>query len=215
MKKFILSVLILILLPCLSFAQECQSSTECAIIGKKLIQQKDYQNAIECFNKAIEMDENEYFSYAYRAKANYYLKNYEQTLEDADRSISIKPNSVAFGIKSSVNLLKGDYRNAVENASKALELNPNYMKCYEVRARAEYLLGDYISALKDSSRAIKLRDNYAKSYEVRAMAYAELKDYKSAISDTEKAADLFKKNRDRKSYKEMKKLAKIYKGKIK
>jgi len=215
MKKFILILSILLLLPCAINAQECQSSTECAIMGKKLLEQKEYKNAIECFNKSINMDENEYFSYAYRAKANYYLKNYEQALKDADKSISIKPNSRAFGIKSSIDLLNGDYRKAIENSTKALELNPNYMKCYEVRARAELELEDYISALKDSTKAINLRNNYAKSYEVRAIAYAGIKDYNSAFSDAENAAKIFKQNKDRKNYKKMKKLVKQYKGKIK
>lgn len=215
MKKFILTVISIIFVSCNVFAYECQSSTECAIMGVKFIKQKEYKNAVECFNKAIEMDENEYFSYAYRAKANYYLRNYEQALKDADKSNEIKTNSVAYGIKGSLELLKGNYPKTIEYSTKAIELNPAYMKCYEVRARAELMSENYIDALKDSTKAIKIRDDYAKSYEVRAKAYAGIKDYISAAQDCEKAIVLFKKNHDRKNYKQMKKLAKIYKGKIK
>ncbi|MBR2525512.1 hypothetical protein IKE67_03500 [bacterium] len=215
MKNFILTLLTIFFASCNVLAHECNSSTECAIMGKKLIEQKEYKNAIECFTKAIEMDENEYFSYAFRAKANYYLKNYEQTIKDADKSIEINPNSVAYGIKSSVNLLKGNYNDAINNSTKALELNPQYMKCYEVRARAELATENYVDALKDSTKAINLRNDYAKSYEVRAKAYAGIKDYISATQDCEKAAALFKNNHDRKNARQMKKLAKCYKGKIK
>lgn len=214
MKNFILTTIAIFFVSGCVFAHECNSSTECAIMGRKLIEQKEYKSAIACFNKAVEMDENEYFSYAYRAKANYYLKNYEQTLKDADKSIEIKPNSVAYGIKGSVNLLKGNYNDAINNSTKALELNPQYMKCYEVRARAELAKGNYTDALKDSTKAINLRNDYAKSYEVRAKAYAGIKDYVSAVQDFEKASELFKNNHDLKNYKQMKKLAKYYKGKI-
>lgn len=215
MKRIFLILITTIFISSSVYAQECSTPTECAIIGKKFIEQKEYQNAIECFNKAIEMDENEYFSYAYRAKANYYLKNYEQTIKDANKSIEIKPNSVAYGMKSSINLLNGNYQETIENSTKALELNPKYMKCYEVKARAELLTENYIDALRDSTKAIKLRNDYPKSYEVRAKAYAGIKDYLSAIKDCEKAAELFKTNHDRKNYNQMKKLAKIYKGKLK
>ena len=215
MKNFILVLITIFFVSCNVYARECESATECAIMGKKLIDQKEYKNAIECFNKAIEMDENEYFSYAFRAKANYYLKNYEQTLKDADKSIEIKPNSVAYGIKSSINLLKGNYQEAIENSTNALELNPKYSKCYEVRAKAEFETADYINALKDSNKAINLKQDLILCHQIKAKSYEKLKDYLSAKESCEKSAEFFKNNKDRKNYRQMKKLAKYYKGKIK
>ena len=215
MKKFILVLLTFIFVSCNVYAHECESATECAIIGKKFIEQKEYKNAIECFNKAIEMDENEYFAYAYRAKANYYLKNYDQTLKDADKSIEIKPNSVAYGMKSSVNILKGNFHEAIENSSKALELNPKYAKCYEVRAKAEFETADYINALKDSNKAINLKQDLILCHQIKAKSYENLKDYLSAKESCEKSAKSFKENHDRKNYNKMRKLAKYYESKIK
>ena len=215
MKRFLILFTALILSSAQVFAVECKSATECSLIGQKLIKQKEYKNAIECFNTAISMDEEEYFAYAFRAKAYFYLKDYEKVKTNADKSIEIHPNSVAYGIRGSYNLLKGNYRNAIDDTTSALELNSKYMKCYEVRARAKVGIEDYIGALKDAGQAIKLNDKYAKSYEVRAMAQMGLKDYISAKDDFEKAAELFKENGDKKNYKNSKKLAKVCQERIK
>ncbi len=214
-KNLILFFTIIFMVSTQVMATECDSANQCAFLGKQLLEQKDYKGALDCFNNAISFDKNEYFSYAYRAKTYYYLKDYINTEKDIEKSLSIKPNSVAFGLRSSLKLAKGDYRAAIDNATDAIALNPEYMKCYEVRARAKIGLEDYFGALKDVSQAIKLCDYYPKNYEVRAMAYMGLKDYRTASIDYKKAAELFKAKGDRENYKKMKKFAKLCRKRIK
>lgn len=215
MKKFLILFFIILLTTANAFAEECNSATQCAITGKQLLDIKDYNAAIECFNRAIMFDENEYFSYAYRAKTYYYLKDYIQAEKDAEKSLSIKPNSTAFGMRATLRLMEGNYRDAIDNATDAIALNPEYMKCYEVRARAKVGVEEYFEALKDISKAIKLCDYYPKNYEVQAMAYMGLKDYRTAFVNFEKAAELFKANGDRKNYIKMKKSARNCRKRIK
>ena len=215
MKKFLILLTALILASTQVFALECKSASECSLIGQNLIKQKEYKDAIECFNTAISMDKEEYFAYAFMAKAYFYLKEYNKAIENANKSIEIYPNSVAYGIRGSLELLQGKYRETIEDTTLALDLNSNYMKCYEVRARAKVGIEDYVGALKDAGHAIKLNDKYAKNYEVRAMAQMGLKDYISAREDFEKAAEIFKENGDKKNYKHSKKWAKICQERIK
>ena len=214
MKKILLLITLIFLFTNISFAQDCQSADECTLLGRKLIQEKKYKKAIECFDFAITEDNEEYLAYAYRAKANFYLKNYNKTLDDTKKSLEICENSTAHGLRASVNLVKGNYHDSIEEATKAIELNPWYMKCYEVRARAELNLKDYFSALKDSSKAIKIRNDYPKSYEVRGYAYLGLKDIPSAKSDFAQAAELYKDTNDSKNYKQMTKMVKICQRKM-
>ena len=195
-------------------ALECDTSTQCALLGKQLLNQKEYKNAIECFDRAISFDEKDFFAHAYRAKAYYYLGDYGNAKKDIEKSLEIKPNSVAYGLKSSLYLKEGKYRETIESSTKAIELNPEYMKCYEVRGRAKVGLEDYFGALKDAAKAVKLRNNYAKSYEVMGMAHIGLRDYPSAVADYEKAAVLFKEQGDRKNYKKMKKIMKLCRKRI-
>lgn len=215
MKKLLILFVVFFLTINVVQAIECDTSTQCAFLGKQLVGQKEYKSAIEFFDRAIIFDEEDYFSYAYRAKSYYYLKDYINAGKDIEKSLSIKPNSVAYGLKATLYLREGKYHEAIENATNAIELNPQYMKCYEVRGRAKANLEDYFDALKDATKAISLKDDYAKSYEVMGMAHVGLKDYPSAISDYEKAAELFKASGDRKNYKKMKKYAKFCRKRIK
>lgn len=216
MKRFFLAIFFILLMAISpTFAIDCKSSTECVLIGQNLITQKEYDMAIECFDTAISMAEDDYMAYAYRAKANFYLGNYSLMIDDTTKSIEIYKNSSAYGLRGSAKLAMGDNAGAIEDTTKALILNPNYMKCYEVRARAEVNTEDFLQALKDASKAIKLRDNYAKSYEVLAYAQMGIKDYPSALESFKKSVELFKNDRDRKNYKLVKKQMKLCKKTIK
>ena len=84
MKK-ILFLICLMLIGANSYAADCESSSQCVIIGKKLIDQKEYKSAIECFDSAISMDEDDEFAYAFRARAKYYIKDYEGAVCDCIR----------------------------------------------------------------------------------------------------------------------------------
>ena len=215
MKKLFLIILILSSFALPSFAIECESSGECYVIGKTMIMQKEYENAVKCFDMAISMDSEDAYLYAYRAKANFYLKKFDSMIEDTTKSIEIYPNDRAYGLRGSAKLALGDNEGAIEDTTEALKLNPFYMKCYEVRARAEVNIEDYIEALKDISKAIKLKDDYAKSYEVLAYAQMGIKDYRSAVESFEKSAALFKKDKDKQNYKEMQQKIKYCKRLIK
>lgn len=215
MKKFLLLFILMFMLPANVFAEECDFSTQCALMGKQYLEQKDYKNAIKYFDKAILLDSNDIFAYSYRAKTYYYLKNYTQAMNDIEKSLKIMPNSVAYGLKATLKLEEGDYKSAINLSTEALKFNPRYMKCYEVRARAKVYLGNYIGALKDIVIAIQYDEKYAKNYEVEAMALMGLKDYQLALEKYQKAAELFKKNRDKKNYRKMKRAIKECKRHIK
>lgn len=208
MRKLLLFLSLILLFQTPGFAQDCKSADECILIGREFIKEKKYKPAIECFDKAIEEDEEAYLAYAYRAKAHYYIKNYNKTLDDTQKSLEICENSISHGLRGSVYLIKGNYHNAIEETTKALDLNPWYEKCYEVRANAELHLEDYFAALKDSSKAIKLKNDSPYGYEIRGKAYLGLKDIPSAKTDFAQASELYKDINDNKNYKLMKKMVK-------
>ncbi len=214
MKKLFL-LICLLLFSTSAQAIECYSPYECDVYGNLYIKSKDYKEAVECFDKSISMYGKDFNAYALRAKANFYLKNYDKTFKDATKSIDIAPNPMGFGLRASAKLIKKDYTGAINDASMALDLNPKYMKCYEVRARAKVALKDYNGALEDIQKALALRNNYAKSYEVRAMAEMGLKDYASAKRDFEVAEGFFKFQEDTVNEKKMQRLARYCKRRIK
>jgi len=83
-----------------------------------------------------------------------------------------------------------DYYSAIEDYSKALELNPNYTDAFNNRGNAKFKLKDYYSAISDYSKAIELEPNYSKVYRNRGDMKFILEDFYGAISDYNKAIEL-------------------------
>jgi Flp pilus assembly protein TadD len=64
-----------------------------------------------------------------------------------------------------------DYRGAVEDYTKAVELKPDDPRFYDQRGVAKHHLKDYEGAIDDFSRAIELNPNDAKAYNERGITY--------------------------------------------
>ena len=84
-----------------------------------------------------------------------------------------------------------NYKGAIEDYTKAIEINPSNALGYRERGRAKEKLEDYQGAIDDYTKAIEIdgsffydslqrRDNY---YFLRGGAKEELEDYQGAIDD--------------------------------
>jgi tetratricopeptide (TPR) repeat protein len=96
-----------------------------------------------------------------------------------------------------------DYRGAISDINKTIELQPNDIQAYEIRAIAKKNLQDYRGAIVDYTKAIQLHESeynelgifnttnfdIARRYNNRAICKEELKDYRGAIADYNKAID--------------------------
>ncbi|MEJ5287638.1 MAG: tetratricopeptide repeat protein, partial [Bacteroidota bacterium] len=65
---------------------------------------------------------------------------------------------------------KGDFRGAIEDYTKAIEIKPNYAEAYFNRGKAEADLGGLRSAIEDFNKAIEINPNYAEAYFNRGLA---------------------------------------------
>ena len=76
-----------------------------------------------------------------------------------------------------------DYRGAISDCNKAIEIEPNYALAYNNRGKVKYKLQDYRGAISDYNKAIVINPNYALAYENRGLAKFYTKDFTSAIDD--------------------------------
>ena len=72
---------------------------------------------------------------------------------------------------------QGCYDEAIEEYTKAIELNPNYVEAYNNRACAYKKKGQYDLAIDECNKAIDLDPNLAGAYVNRAYAYNEKRQY--------------------------------------
>ncbi len=85
---------------------------------------------------------------------------------------------------------KGDIYRAIEDYSKAIELNPEHALAYNSRGIAYSNLKRYEEAIEDYSKAIELNSEYADAYNNRGNAYYKLEKYSKAKRDYNKAIKL-------------------------
>ena len=57
-----------------------------------------------------------------------------------------------------------DYYGAIADYTKAIEIDPNYVRAYAFRGDAKRLLNDYNRAIADYTKAIEIDPNYDIAY---------------------------------------------------
>lgn len=83
-----------------------------------------------------------------------------------------------------------NFKMAIQDYNKAIELNPKYTNAYKDRALSKSYLGDYYGAIRDYDRIIELNPEDDEAYNDRGNSKAQLENYKEAIQDYNKAAEL-------------------------
>jgi tetratricopeptide (TPR) repeat protein len=83
-----------------------------------------------------------------------------------------------------------DYKGAVDDYTKSIELNPKYQLAYHNRANAKRMLGDYTGAIKDCDKALELGNEYAGVYYIRGLSKHGLGDTQGALEDLNRAGKL-------------------------
>jgi tetratricopeptide (TPR) repeat protein len=83
-----------------------------------------------------------------------------------------------------------DYKGAIADFTKAIELELKGASAYYGRGVAKIGLQDYKGAIADNTKAIELEPEYALAYYERGFAKYFLQDYKGAIADYTKSIEL-------------------------
>jgi tetratricopeptide (TPR) repeat protein len=87
--------------------------------------QKDYQNAIVNYSKAIEINDKFPDAFSNRGLSYYRMEKLDEALKDLNKAIEIKPDhEKAFYNRALLFEKKKDYKKAVEDHGAVLKLNP-------------------------------------------------------------------------------------------
>lgn len=159
--------------------------------GNAYLSLGNYQQAIEDFNKAIELDPNYAKAHNNRGLAYGSLGKYDLAIENFDATINLNNReSRAYYNRGNVFKALGNYQKAIEDYNRAIELNPKKADDYNNRGNTFLKLNNYQRAIEDFSMAIEFNPKYDKAYLNRGVAYEKLGNYKQAIIDYQISARL-------------------------
>ncbi|KAI9672348.1 MAG: Hsp90 cochaperone [Caeruleum heppii] len=121
--------------------------------GNKAFAEKKFDEAIEAFSKAIEIEPTNHVLYSNRSGAFASLKNFDKALEDANKVVEIKPDwAKGWGRKGAALHGQGDLIGALDAFDEGLKIDPNnaqakaghasVKRAIDAEARADGIGGD-------------------------------------------------------------------------
>jgi len=116
--------------------------------------------------------------------------DFKKVIDICNEALKVEPNFVVFYTRGYAYAELNKYEQAIEDFSKAIELNPALAVAYYDRGNAYADLNKYERAIKDYEKAIELNPDFAEAYNNRGNAYMELNKYEQAIKDYDKAIEL-------------------------
>lgn len=143
--------------------------------GQRFFQQHYYDQALEAYNNAINLNSKSAQMYAARGNLYYNLGN---EISNSEIEGTLSPEARASFLKS------------VDDYSEAIKLSSRTMNYYQARGIAYTSLGEFNKALADFEVVIKARPDDYTIYDRRAKTYIDAGKYDLALSDLYRAKEL-------------------------
>lgn len=152
---------------------------------------KNYQGALADSSKAIELSPGESKYYQIRADLHLAAGDYQGTISDSSRRIALNPRGpdtyMAWSSRGVARMFLHDSAGAIEDFSKAIELNPQMAALYENRANASAAIKDDKSAMADYAKVLELDPSFAAAYYHRGLLREKLGDRSGSCEDAQRA----------------------------
>jgi len=118
------------------------------------------------------------------AGVGYYFHSPARNTEKYEQYLAQGKQYVEKGAK------EDDYWQAINDFTKAIEINSKDARAYFNRGWAYFYLSEYQKAIDDCTRAIKINPQEAAAYSIRGIVWYDLHEYQKAIDDCTRAIKL-------------------------
>lgn len=136
--------------------------------GFSLNGQFKYQEAINCFDKAITLDPLDAASYTDRGLAYSSMKAYEPAIRDFLKVLALdsagKQAQAAYFYLGKIRFAQGNFAESVKYLDRLLQLAPADAEGYFIRGTAKSNMMDNRGAIADYGQAIKNNPGYMEAY---------------------------------------------------
>jgi len=131
-----------------------------------------YREAVEDYNtiEALLPSPDIYIFYN-RGRCYTEMGEYDKAIADFDEGIKLQEDPYFYLFRAEAKRLKGDYKSAVPDFTKVIELDPMNSYAYYKRGWTKEFDKDFQGALKDYTTSIEVDREYAYTYVVRGRLY--------------------------------------------
>ena len=164
---------------------------ECIIYGAMLFaKEKNYDPAIEYYNKAIELSPSDNEAYNGRGIMYMDLGKFDLAYQDYKRALSIKPDFfTAMDNLGAWFAIRGQYDSSLLYLNSALKVNPDYAPAIRNRGLTFMALRRYEEAIKDFEKFLFYEPRRAGIHNTIGVSYQNLQKYPESIAAFTKAIE--------------------------
>ena len=180
-----------------------QASADFFIKGIEKMRDSKFIEAIDSFDRAIQLNPQDSAAYAARASSYSNIQNKAAALENINRAIELDPNVSNFYLVRANLLVDNSQTRAksIADVNMAIELDPNNSMAYIFRAAFNLKDGQTTQAsFDDFEKAIALNPSSSMAYMFRGLLYYGQKKMDLFRSDFEKVKSLALMNGDTQQY---------------
>ncbi len=152
---------------------------------------KRYEEAIEAYKKAIEVDPEFPFPYNGLGLIYYNQKRYEEAIEAYKKAIEVDPEySSPYNGLGNTYYFQQRHEEAIEAYKKAIEVDPEYSSPYNGLGNTYYFQQRHEEAIEAYKKAIEVDPEYSSPYNGLGNTYYFQKRHKEAIEAYKKAIEV-------------------------
>src|SRR3989440_3487720 len=168
-----------------------KSKEQCLDEGNQLYDRAHYQEALQAYERAIQLDPNFAEAHDARGDALSSLERSQEALAAYEQAIQLDPNYAhAYEGEGNVFYNLKLYYEALEAYEQAIRFDPSSASAYNGKGDALYYLKRYQEALLAYERAIQLDPSYASAYNGKSWTLWHLKRFEEALMAYEQAIRL-------------------------
>ncbi len=163
------------------------------LVGRSMVDQRDWSRAIEHFRKSIEIEPN--FAPFYNDLGNALARQdrWDEAIENFEKALALNPNlSVAHFNLGNALALQGRFEEAVAHLQDALRIKPEYPEAYNNLGRVLAAQGQLDRAVDLFRRAVQIQPDFAEAHQSLAMALDEKGRKEEAIQEFQEAMRIMK-----------------------
>jgi ppGpp synthetase/RelA/SpoT-type nucleotidyltranferase len=122
---------------------------------------------------------------------NAHIENRLDTALDLyTKLLIISPNHYIYNHRGLIYFTLSEYQNALDDFSKAIEIEPNDTRVYTNRGLTFRMLGRYDEAIEDFNLSLALNPLWPDTFYGRALTYYDMGNIKGALEDIDRAISL-------------------------